>query len=184
MTKDISDQRLRAMGANKDIICYFIRHAEAEPTSQAGDAARPLTKNGRHDARDIFSVLADVAPDIDCVYSSPLLRARQTAELLASALRLDDEPEIVPVLANGGPVSEWINFLQNTKSKGRCVAAVGHEPTMGEWLTELCFKSDKPVLMKKCAIAKVRIRWGFDRIVVELEGLYQPGFMRKVARRK
>lgn len=184
MTKNISSPKRHAVVANHGIICYFIRHAEAEPVTQAGDAARPLTKNGRHDAREIFAVLADIAPDIDCLYSSPLLRARQTAELLASALRLDGEPEIVPILTNGGPASEWVKFLQHSKSEARCVAAVGHEPTMGRWLAELCFESDKPVLMKKCAIAKVRIWWGSDHIEAELEGLYQPGFMRKMARRK
>ncbi len=170
--------------ANREIVCYFIRHAEAEPATQTGDAARPLTKNGRHDAREIFAVMADIAPDIDCVYSSSLLRARQTAELLGSALGLDGEPEIVPVLANGGPVSEWIHCLRTTKSKTHCVAAVGHEPTLGRWLAELCFGSDTPVVMKKCAIAKVRIWLGIDRIDADLQGLYQPGFMRKVARRK
>lgn len=183
MTNSIS-----AAGGHKNIqrgemLCYLIRHAEAEPAVNGDDAARSLTKNGRHDAREIFAVLAALATGIDRIYTSPLLRARQTAELLASALRLDEDPRVIPLLANAGAVSEWIKVLRSANRDGRCVAAVGHEPTLGRWLGELCFSSDQPVLMKKCAIAKVRLRWISDTIKADLEGLYQPGFMRKIARR-
>ena len=165
-----------------EILCFFIRHAEAHPAVDGDDAARPLTKSGRHDARDIFSVLARTAPDIGAIFTSPLLRARETAELLASALRLEQEPEITPLLASGGPASYWIDLLRRHKNLPPCAAAVGHEPILGGWLSELCFASGQAVLMKKCAIARVRIRWGGGAAHAELEGLYQPGFMRKIAR--
>ena len=165
-----------------EVLCFFVRHAEAHPAVDGDDAARALTKAGRHDARDIFSVLARTAPDIETIFTSPLLRARQTAELLASALRLDRLPEIAPLLARGGSAFEWIRFLRCHKNLPSCVATVGHEPILGGWLSELCFASGQPVLMKKCAIARVRIRWNADAVKAELEGLYQPGFMRKIAR--
>ena len=165
-----------------EILCFFIRHAEAHPAADGDDASRALTKSGRHDARDIFSVLARTAPDLGAIFTSPLLRARQTAELLASALRLEQEPEITPLLADGGPASDWIAFLRQRKNRSPCIAAVGHEPILGSWISELCFASGQAVLMKKCAIARVRIRWGGGAVRAELEGLYQPGFMRKIAR--
>ncbi|MGC8560308.1 MAG: SixA phosphatase family protein [Phycisphaerae bacterium] len=165
-----------------EILCFFIRHAEAHPAADGDDAGRALTKSGRHDARDIFSVLARTAPDIGMIFTSPLLRARQTAELLASALRLEQEPEITPLLAGGGPASHWIDLLRHRKNLPPYIAAVGHEPILGNWLSEMCFASGQSVLMKKCAIARVRIEWRSGTVRAELEGLYQPGFMRKIAR--
>ena len=165
-----------------EVLCFFIRHAEAHPDTGGGDAQRELTKKGRRDASDIFAVLARMAPNISAIFTSPLLRARQTAEILASSLRLDREPEIVNLLASGGTATEWIDFLRRYNNLPSYIAAVGHEPILGSWLSELCFASGQSVLMKKCAIARVRIRWGGGAAHAELEGLYQPGFMRKIAR--
>jgi phosphohistidine phosphatase len=166
----------------REMICYFVRHAEAEPALHDDDAGRPLTKAGRHDAREIFAVLAAAAPSIGRIYSSPLLRARQTAELLSSALQLDADVEISSLLASGGTVSNWTKFLIGVKHDVKSVAAVGHEPVLGRWIGELCFGIDRSVVMKKCAVAKVRILWHDNDVHAELQGLYQPGFMRKLTR--
>jgi phosphohistidine phosphatase len=165
-----------------EVLCFFIRHAEAYPDTGGGDAQRELTKKGRIDASDIFEVLARAAPNISAIFTSPILRARQTAEILTSSLRLDREPEIVNLLASGGTATEWIDFLRRYNNLPSCIAAVGHEPILGNWLANICFRSTQPVLMKKCAVARVRIQWDSGTARAELEGLYQPGFMRKIAR--
>ena len=108
----------------------LIRHAaaeDAEEFARAGgdDALRPLTKMGRWKMERIARGLHSVVPAIDVLACSTLVRARQTAEIVADAYgRL--EPQTVSALAPGARPAAFLQWLR--KQDAATVAVVGHDP--------------------------------------------------------
>jgi len=100
-----------------------VRHAEAAPGEP--DELRPLTDEGRAAARALGEKLAAHHPDV--VLCSPLLRARQTAEAIASAAQLQAYPD--DRLAPGMDVPSLSNAVGG---QGDTVVVVGHQPDCGE----------------------------------------------------
>jgi phosphohistidine phosphatase len=77
-----------------------MRHGPAEPAGLEGDAARRLTAEGREQVRRAAAALARIVPRTERIWSSPLVRARETAELLAEAFGAS-APAATPLLAPG-----------------------------------------------------------------------------------
>ena len=100
-----------------------MRHAEA--AAGEPDAVRPLTAEGREQARALGEKLA--AHGLDAVVCSPLLRARETAELIARAAGV--EPETEEQLAPGADVT---SLSAAVSGKGETVVVVGHQPDCSE----------------------------------------------------
>jgi phosphohistidine phosphatase len=98
---------------------FLVRHAEAAPGEP--DELRPLTAAGRAVARDLGERLA--SEHLDAVVSSPLLRARETAEQIARAAGLT--PEADERLAPGATAEDLKAVIEG---RGDTVVAVGHQP--------------------------------------------------------
>jgi phosphohistidine phosphatase len=107
------------------MLLYLVRHAEAAPGHP--DELRPLTARGRDDARALGERLRAESPRVDAVLSSPLLRARETAE--AIAIELGVEPEAVDLLAPGASEAD---LLAAVDGRGDVVVTVGHQPDCGK----------------------------------------------------
>jgi phosphohistidine phosphatase len=117
-----------------------IRHAIAEPSDEFArtgldDRLRPTTSRGRDRMRRAAAGLASVVPRIDRLASSTLVRATQTAEIVAaqypSARR--SMTESLDPEAPGATFLEWLRPVQRSE----VVAIVGHQPHLGElilWL--------------------------------------------------
>ena len=101
---------------------FVVRHAEAAPGEP--DELRPLTPGGRAAARKLGETLANEHPD--AVLSSPLLRARETAEQIARAAGL--EPEADERLAPGADAGD---VKAAATGKGETVVVVAHQPDCG-----------------------------------------------------
>jgi len=101
---------------------YLVRHAKAEPGEP--DELRPLAKKGRKQARALGERFA--ADGIDAVVSSPLLRARETAEAIAKAAGL--EVQLDERLAPGATAADLRAVVAG---RGERVVAVGHQPDCG-----------------------------------------------------
>lgn len=103
---------------------YLVRHAEASPGNP--DELRPLTEEGREQARELGERLkADgVAPAV--VLTSPLLRARETGEALARATgsRSEADDRLAP-----GATAETVRDA--VEGRGDQVVVVGHQPDCG-----------------------------------------------------
>jgi len=104
---------------------YLVRHADAAPGEP--DALRPLTARGRQQARDVGSRLAAEGAAGAAVVTSPLLRARETAEEIARALGTTAEPD--ERLAPGATVDA---VRDAAVERGETVVAVGHQPDWGQ----------------------------------------------------
>ena len=83
--------------------CYFLRHGIAvEPDEWTGrDFDRPLTDDGIERMKFEARAIAALSLQLDVIVTSPLLRARQTAEIVADRLKLRDELVEDERLANG-----------------------------------------------------------------------------------
>jgi phosphohistidine phosphatase len=107
---------------------FLVRHAEAAPGEP--DELRRLTGAGRDAARALGERLAAEQPGV--VLSSPLLRARETAELIARACRVEatTDERLAPG-ATAGTLREAI------AGKGEAVVAVAHQPDCSEIVFEV-----------------------------------------------
>ncbi len=121
---------------------YLIRHGIAvEPEVADRDSDRWLTKQGINKVRQVASSLHSLDIDFDIILASPLVRARQTAELLISQ-GLSQILEIHPDLAPDGSLEHWLEWLQTYQTQtpqARSVALVGHEPDLSTWAEILLF---------------------------------------------
>ena len=118
---------------------YLLRHGDAVDRLTGGyvrDEDRPLTDAGRAEARDAGRALdrLDAVPDL--ILTSPLVRAVQTAETVAEALRAPLEPAICAPLAPGGQPEAIVAALL-AAGPPASVLLIGHMPDLGElagWL--------------------------------------------------
>jgi phosphohistidine phosphatase len=112
---------------------FLIRHGVAEERGDAwpDDAKRPLSEDGIERFQRSARALARLDVWIDVVLTSPLVRARQTADIVASAF--DPRPSIITIesLAPGGSYASLVADLEKHGRKTR-IALVGHEPGIGE----------------------------------------------------
>ena len=134
---------------------YFIRHGLAEERGDAwpDDSKRPLTDEGMSRIRKAARALARIGVTIEVVLTSPLVRARQTAEQLAAGL--DPRPSMVNVdsLAPDGSYAAVIADLEKHGRKCR-IALVGHEPMIGE-LAARFIGSRHPIEFRKGAVCRI-----------------------------
>lgn len=123
------------------MIVYLLRHGEAEGIGAGAahsDAARRLTNDGKRRLEQAAASWRRCVGDIDRVYTSPLVRARQTAVVFAEALGHRQAlqecewllPEAEPELAARVALADAAADCNN-------IAFVGHEPHLGELLAML-----------------------------------------------
>jgi phosphohistidine phosphatase len=136
---------------------YFIRHGLAEERGDAwpDDAKRPLTDEGTSRMRKAARGLARLGVGVDIVLTSPLVRARQTAEIVAGGL--DPRPSLVNVesLTPGGSYAAVVADLEKHSRKTR-IALVGHEPMIGELAAKM-IGSRHPIEFKKGAVCRIDV---------------------------
>lgn len=107
----------------------LVRHAKAVSDSGGSDQARELTGRGRKDAAKIGGWLADRLGDIDAVWSSSAVRARQTFETMADRLTAAPEPELRDDLYDAGP-DDLFELLREADDSVAVLVVVGHNPTI------------------------------------------------------
>lgn len=141
---------------------FLIRHAAAvDETLELRDPNRHLTPHGREQARS----LGDRLRWHDClpthVWTSPLVRAVQTAELVAAGLQLPVAVDVLPALAPEAPVRAVLAALQGLPPDAQ-VVLVGHEPGLSGIAAKL-LGADLGTLAKAEAvrISDGQLRWRF-----------------------
>ena len=136
---------------------YLIRHGLAAERGDAwpDDAKRPLTERGMSRLRKGARGLARLGVSLDVVLTSPLVRTRQTAEIVAGAF--DPHPPLVNVdgLAPGGSYQPVLADLEKHSKRTR-IALVGHEPGIGELAARL-IGTRHPIEFKKGAICRIDV---------------------------
>ncbi len=117
---------------------YLIRHGLAADRGDAwpDDAKRPLTGKGLTRLRREARALEKFGISFDQIVTSPLVRARQTAEVFADGLSSHPPTVSSDALAPGGTPAQVIEELGKFSRRKR-IALVGHEPNLGELAARL-----------------------------------------------
>jgi phosphohistidine phosphatase len=149
---------------------WLLRHGEAVPHDSKPDAERELTPRGRRQSEAAGIALAALNVEFAACYTSPKVRARETAELACAALNI--EPEDAPALADGFDRAAALELLLPHDADAR-VLAVGHEPTFSQVVHDI---TGARVDFKKGGIAAMRVERGSGELLVlmrprELEAL-------------
>ena len=133
---------------------YFLRHgiaADAGPTG-LGDADRPLTKEGIAKMQAGARGMRRLGLRLDALLSSPLVRAHETAAIVARVFGL--ELQLAEKLAPGCDLAQLFALLGEYRAAERLML-VGHEPDFSSLIGALTGGSN--VLMKKGGLARVDI---------------------------
>jgi len=134
---------------------YLIRHGPAEGRGDAwpDDAKRPLTEQGMSRLRKSARGLSALGVAFDVILTSPLVRTRQTAEIVAA--ELDTRPVLVNTesLAPEGTYAAVVAELEKHAKRTR-LALVGHEPGIGELAARL-IGSRHAIPFKKGGVCRI-----------------------------
>lgn len=138
---------------------YLIRHADAVPLGENGvtiDEERPLTERGIQQAKLIGTAFASKGIEPAKLLTSPLRRARQTAEgMVAAWPAAATVPEIVICedLAPGFKPRKLARYLRALDQE--VVALIGHEPDMSHWTAWLIGSKRTQLEFVKAGVAHV-----------------------------
>jgi len=150
---------------------WLLRHGEAEPHDARSDHDRRLTERGEDQSRSAGRALAALQLTFQAVYTSPKVRARDTALLACEAL--GEEPIITPVLAEDFSVADAHDLLLGVEPDGR-ILVVGHNPDFSQVVHDL---TGARVDFKKGGVAGVRL----DGSRGELVALLRPRELDRIA---
>ncbi len=115
---------------------YIIRHAIAVEPGTSGyedDSQRPLTDIGRNKMKQIARAIRKLDIKPNAILSSPYVRARETAEILANKLHLNDKLSFSDNLIPTGDFERLVNEITATYTEGD-LALVGHEPMLSQFI--------------------------------------------------
>ena len=119
---------------------YLLRHGIAVEPGTAGyelDSERPLTPKGKNRLRTTARAMNKLDLSFDLILSSPLLRAKQTAQIIAKQLKLRKRLELSDDLSPGGDPRSLIQQLNRVRPDPKNVLLVGHEPYLGSLIALL-----------------------------------------------
>ncbi|HUH63432.1 MAG TPA: phosphohistidine phosphatase SixA [Terracidiphilus sp.] len=136
---------------------YFLRHASAgEPKlNPAKDEQRPLDKLGIEQSYIVGHALAAMKIKLDAIIFSPLVRAKQTAAIVASEIGRDDKLVTDDALRPDATYEQFEQLLARYSGKD-AILLVGHNPSQTEFLNQLVMgKGSAAIELKKGAIARV-----------------------------
>jgi phosphohistidine phosphatase len=135
---------------------FVVRHAVAEDAvPELADYDRRLTPKGRRRFARMVRRLADRGLELDLIATSPLVRCRETAAILAAELTRRPRIEVVDALAPG---SDWEALVEWTvQQDAASVAWVGHAPCVGRLVAVSIGDGSAAVRMGKGAVASIRL---------------------------
>lgn len=158
----------------------ILRHGEAGRRSPSpGDSKRALTDGGKQEIADLSNGLKSLEVKLDNIFSSPLLRAKQTAEIVAKSLKYKGKIEELDSLKPEGSKLEFYLSLSKLKQDA-VVLVVGHEPYLSEVIGEAISQSGCRINLKKAGLARIKVISTLPKIKGELRWLLTPKHLKKI----
>lgn len=141
---------------------YLMRHGLAANLGAGGvtrDSQRPLTPKGQRRVEEIAQALQRLELDFDVIVTSPLLRARQTAEIVADTLGLRQHLHVSAHLAVPPDSPKLVQQINGLRPRPGSVLLVGHEPHLSEFAGWLIAGEPGPAItFKKGGLARLDVR--------------------------
>ena len=112
---------------------YCLRHGKAidrDPQHPSIDRERSLTQSGKRKVRCIAQAMSALDLSFDLILTSPFLRARQTAEIVAANFKAFDRLKLTPWLVPGADQKELVQQLNESFRSCETILLVGHEPDL------------------------------------------------------
>jgi phosphohistidine phosphatase len=138
---------------------YLMRHAiAADADENTDDYQRPLTEKGRKKLKKIACNLEKLDLELDLIFTSPVLRALQTAELVADTLgikpnRVNESENLAP-LGFADKLVEEINAHEDPEN----ILIVGHEPFLSQLISVLLTgDASISIEVKKAGLCKLSV---------------------------
>jgi phosphohistidine phosphatase len=150
---------------------WLLRHGEAVPHESKPDAERELTPRGERQAVAAGKGLAKLGLEFEACYTSPKVRARDTARLACEALNI--EPTEEDVLADGFDRDDALELLMRHDADAR-ILVVGHDPSFSQVVHDF---TGARVDFKKGGVAAVSA----ERASGELLALLRPRELESLA---
>ena len=142
---------------NQGFHLYVMRHgiavARGDPNFPDDDK-RPLTPEGKKKLREIAKGLLRLGLNVDSVISSPLMRASDTAAIVAEILCPRVKVEFSDYLRPGGSLQTLVTSL-GKRDEHRSVLVVGHEPDLSEGVAKLIGNSRANFQFKKGGCCRI-----------------------------
>jgi|SRR5665213_682936 len=158
---------------------YLLRHGSAgqRKSDPVADHKRPLDKEGKQQCILLGGVLNSLKLQFDCVLSSPLKRALQTAALVGTETGFEKKIQLSPALSPNGTWSDFQRLLDGVAGSDD-VLLVGHRPNLPEFLNRLLYpEGENSVLrLRKGAIAALDLERGEAR----LQWMLDPRLLRAI----
>ncbi|MGE0480259.1 MAG: phosphohistidine phosphatase SixA [Phycisphaerae bacterium] len=171
------------------MLLYVMRHGVAVERGHVdypNDAERPLTPRGQKRTRQAARGLRALGVEPDLLLTSPLVRARQTAAVVAAELHLT--PERIRETSALAPGASAFEVFRELAGDGppHAVVLVGHEPDLSELISRLLVGDahalDAP--LKKAAVCVVEVHSPPLAARGTLRALLPPGALRAIGRKR
>lgn len=161
---------------------YLVRHAIAAERGDdwPDDDKRPLTERGVSRFKEVIEGLAGLDVVVDEIFTSPLVRAKQTADLLAAGLSGKPAVKILDALSPGHTPASVLAQLARTARRRRLLL-VGHEPGLGELAAHL-IGSGRALPFKKGGVCRIDVESLTSRRPAALIWFVQPRMLRRLGR--
>ena len=163
---------------------YLLRHGIAAPLAAENhyrDELRELTPEGQSKMRRAAQGMKCLGMTFDVVASSPLIRCRQTAEIVREALAIGTPLQIWNDLAPEGDIGSVLQRLQELEDHPSLLA-VGHQPSIGCLAATLIAGNGKISLpFRKGSLWGINLPAGFSTQSGELELMLTSKMMRQIA---
>jgi phosphohistidine phosphatase len=162
----------------------FVRHGSAQDRSEADDAQRQLTDQGRTEVTTTAQALRELGVKPAVVLTSPAVRAVQTGEILAE-LHDAARVETAQMLAHPADPKAVRSRLQQLLAEGvECVALVGHAPSLDHCVGELTAGQPKiGVSLSKAGAACLELPPDYPNAAPELRWVMRREILAKIAGR-
>jgi phosphohistidine phosphatase len=163
---------------------FVLRHGEAGKTIPSGssDFKRPLTVAGEKEIVIISKALRKMGVRLDVILTSPLKRARQTADIVAKEFKAQNKLRQVRELAPEGNKSILYQSLTSFK-EGTSLLLVGHNPYLSELVSEVVTNDSSVRLdLKKGGIVRIRIIAAAPKLKGELRWLLTPRLAKLISK--
>jgi phosphohistidine phosphatase len=162
---------------------YLVRHAIAAERGEdwPDDDKRPLTARGVSRFKESVTGLSRLGVAVDEIFTSPLIRAKQTADLLAAGLPGKPSVKVLDALSPGHTPGSLLAQLAKNARRRR-IALVGHEPALGELAAHL-IGAGRALPFKKGGVCRIDVESLTSRRAGALNWFLTPRVLRGLSKK-